>query len=168
MEIPKAKFSWTGLAILLMVAVVIVSNVYQSAHTDTKISDAKAEQIDESARQLRCLSMAFQDFLQGNQEIRDANTRWRKALVESKSALRELVYQRVILGVADSPEVRDLALAYMDATHDFIQASKDYDKAIKRYRLPDFEKRCGVVSPALKKVWFDPVKDQPHYAIFED
>lgn len=150
-DVVKPKFTAFGVAYFVMFAVIVGSILYNNTRTDDKISASEARQIEETRAAVACLSKTFQEFLVGNQKLRDASERRDKALLGSKVALRELIYQRVILQVDNSVRVQELAEDYLAQTKDFIDASEALNKARAEYELPDFEKLCGKLPKALLK-----------------
>lgn len=131
-----------GVLVLGVLGNIVYTNV-SGRQTDEKIAASESRQIEENRRGLACMSRTFQEFLTGNQVLREASEKRDRALVESKKALRDLVYMRVIQGIPDSPEVRQAAQDYMAQTQLFIDASKELNEARRAYQLPDFEKACG-------------------------
>lgn len=149
------RFTVRGAAYWVMFAVIVGSIIYTTnASTNRQISASEARQIDRSTQQLACLSTTFEDFLSGNQKLRDANARWQTALLESKKANRQLIILRDIRGLPrESPEVQQAAQAYVDQTRDFIEASDDLAHARRTYTLPKFEDECGKLQPEFKGAW---------------
>lgn len=133
-------------SIMLMAAAVVGSIIYTNVRVDT----SEQRQIDKSTRQVACLSLVFQDFLTGNEALREASAKRDDALVQSKRALRELIRLRVIEGINDSDAVRQAADQYVIQTQNFIDASDELKTARAAYELPDFEKECGNV-PDMKR-----------------
>lgn len=128
-------------SVMLMAAAVIGSIVY----TNVTVDDSEQRAVERNAKNVVCLSRVFEDFLTGNQELRDASAKRDDALVNSKRALRELIRLRVIEQISDSEAVRQAAAQYMVQTDNFIEASMELREARRDYRLPDFEKECGNV-----------------------
>lgn len=137
----------------VIIVIGLVGAYYIDAQRDnrqrTDLAAAKSEQIEETREAVACMSRTFQEFLIGNQELRDASKQRDDALVGSKTALRELVRLRVIEQVSDSEQVRQAADQYIFQTQKFLDASKDLNVARKRYTLPDFEKECGKLPKPL-------------------
>lgn len=157
-KMDKPALTARSLGYWVMFAVIVAGIIYSNANTKSQVSASEQRQITETRRQIACLSMTFQDFLSGNQELRDASQKRDQALVDSKTALRELVYLRVIKGVPDNAAVQAAAQQYMTATQAFIEASEALDKARARYTLPDFEARCGKLEPGFKGAWFSDIE----------
>lgn len=153
LDVNKPPITGRAVAYYLMFAVIVGSIIYTKVDAGRQISASESRQLDRQTAQLGCMSRVFEDFLQGNQELRVASQKRDRALVESKSALRELVYLRVIQGAGDNATVQAYAQKYMTATQDFIDASKALDKARRTYALPDFEARCGKLEPGFKGAW---------------
>lgn len=169
--ITKPKLTTFGKVWLVSFAIYIGSIWFLDYRTDDKVSTAtaasEARQNDANTIQLACLSRTFQDFLSGNEEVRNANTRWRTALKESKRANRRLIYWEEIRGFPRTdPLVQKAARDYVTRTRDFITASDDYDTAVTLYKLPDFEKRCGKVAPRIGDVFYRDIREPQWRAEF--
>lgn len=139
----KRRFSSFGIAYFAMVAVIIGSIIYGNVTTRSQISASESRQINENRRAIACLSDTFQEFLSGNQELRDASARRDEAFLKWVVALKDLIYLRVIVGIDDNPAVQDAAALFMDEAKKFIEASEDLVEARSVYKLPDFEAKCG-------------------------
>jgi hypothetical protein len=146
----ERKVNWVTVSYYVMVIAIVGSIFYNDYRTETKVSESESRQIDTTASQMACLSRTFEEFLTGNQILRDASARRDDALLGSKRALRELIRLRVIDQIDDSEAVRQAADQYMVQTQNFINASMELTEARKDYKLPDFEKECGEIPPEFK------------------
>jgi hypothetical protein len=148
----KPRFTTFGLTYFAMFAIFIGAVVFADLRTSSKVSESEQRQNDRNTVQLACLSRTFEDFLNGNQKLREASAKRDDALLGSKRALRELIRLRVVEQIGDSEAVRQAAEQYMVQTQNFIDASQDLADARREYKLPDFEKRCGKLAPRIKDV----------------
>lgn len=147
-DVKKVSDHWLNIMFAILVLGVLGNIVYTNVsdrRTAEQISASEMRQNDENRRNIACMSRTFEEFLTGNQVLREASAKRDAALVKSKEALRDLVFLRVVKGVPDSPEVQAAASEYLAQTQLFVDASKELTKARRDYRLPDFEKACGNV-----------------------
>jgi hypothetical protein len=158
------KFTTFGLTYLAMFAIFIGAVVLGDVRADNKVSQSEKRQNDHTTTQLACLSRTFEDFLTGNQKLRDASAKRDAALLGSKKALRELIRLRVVEQVQDSGAVQQAADQYLVQTQNFIDASEALDDARKAYKLPDFEKRCGKLAPRIRDVLYRDLQEPPWMA----
>lgn len=157
--VEKPKITPQAIAYYVMVAVIVASIIYTKHDTANQVSASEIRQNDRNTRSVACLAMTFEDFLTGNQKLRDANAAWQKALVKSKRANRRLVILEEVRGLPRTDDrVQAAALDYVDATGDFIRADKDLGEARRTYKLPDFEARCGDIASQLKGSWYDDIQ----------
>jgi hypothetical protein len=153
------RFTTFGLTYLAMFAIFIGAVVLGDIRAGIKVSESEQRQNDRTTIQLACLSRTFEDFLNGNQKLRDASAKRDEALLGSKKALRELIRLRVVEQVSDSEAVQQAADQYLVQTQNFIEASEDLDAARKVYELPDFEKRCGKLAARIEDVLYRQLLD---------
>lgn len=133
-----------GVLVLGVLGNIVYTNVSGRGFNE-KLAASETRQIEENRRGLACMSRTFEEFLTGNQVLREASAKRDDALVKSTEALRDLVYQRVVQGVPDSPDVQAAAREYLAQTQLFSDASKELTVARREYQLPDFEQACGNV-----------------------
>lgn len=132
-------------AIVVMAVAVVGSIIYTNVYTNDKVSESEQRQNNRNTDNIACLSRVFQDFLTGNEALREASSKRDDALVQSKRALRELIRLRIIEQIGDSEAVRQAAEQYMTQTQNFIEASDELNTARAAYELPDFKAECGNV-----------------------
>jgi hypothetical protein len=93
-QLVRPKVTPQAIAYYLTVVVIIGSIIYGDVRTDSKVGASEARQNDRNTAQLACLSKTFEEFLSGNQKLRDANARWQQALTASKEANAQLILVR--------------------------------------------------------------------------
>lgn len=149
LKAPPATIAWV--AYLLLVVGTVAYTTISSRQTDDKIAAAESRQIDRNKDAIACMSKTFQEFLTGNQELREVSARRDKAFLKWVLAMDDLVTLRAIRGIDQSEEVRRRAMASNTEVKKFVRASEDLREARKRYKLPDFEAECGHVIKVPEK-----------------
>lgn len=156
--VEERKFTARSIAFWVMYLVIIGSIVYANrADTRHQISASESRQIDRSSQQIACMFGAFQDFLTGNQELRDASEAKDDAVLASKEADSQLTLARDILELP-RPEIKAAAQNYRDSVEAFKEADRALDEARRRYKLPDIEKLCRTLTPEFKGAWLAQVE----------
>lgn len=159
-DVFKPRFTTFGLTYFAMFAIFIGAVVWSDVRADDKVSDSEERQNDLNTVRVACIGRTFEDFLVGNQELRDANVRWREALAGSKRAESVLNQLRYIDKRSyDDPAITQAAEQYVAQTAKFLKADADYNKALVKYKLPDFEKRCGKLKARIADVLYRQIQE---------
>jgi hypothetical protein len=116
----------------LMAATVIISVIYTHATVDDKLAASETRQIAETRKAVACIGRTLDDFLEGNQELRDASAKRDQAQLQAFKRFGDPV-----------------------AVDDFEKAQDALDSARMRYGLPDFEKVCGEVAKEFQTSIYD-------------
>jgi hypothetical protein len=138
-----ASMNWSKHAVTILFGLLVFGVLGNIIYTNTTVDASEERRLEDTRQDLACISRTFEEFLSGNQVLRDASAKRDDALVASKRALRELIRLRVVDQVQDSEAVQQAADQYLVQTQRFIDASKELNEARKDYQLPDFEKACG-------------------------
>lgn len=143
--VQKAKGQFSDHVFLGLFALMVGAIIGNILYTNISVGASEERRNVRDREQLVCLSKAFEDFLTGNEKLREASADRDDALVGSKRALRELIRLRVLEQISDSDAVRQAADQYMTQTQRFIEASQALTDARREHPLPRFEERCGPV-----------------------
>jgi hypothetical protein len=168
----KPKITGPAIAYYVMFAVIVATIVYTKWDTGRQVDASEARQVDRNTAQLACLNGAFEDFLTGNQALRDASARRDDALLLSKLTMARITELRIGERKDDDPKLRakirkhmpealshygDVSLfqkKYVQTVIDYSETSDALTEARRDYRLPDFEKRCGKLEPGFRGAWY--------------
>lgn len=181
-DVLKPKLTPFGVVWVISFAIFIASVWFLDYRTGDKVSDSEARQNDRNTAQLACLSRAFEDFLTGNQALRDTSADRDRALVRSKLTMARITELRIGERKDDNPKLRAkiekhmpdwmsfyddvqrMQQEYVQTVIDYDDASEDLDEARKTYKLPDFEERCGKLPPEMRGAFYQELKQPPWQA----